>query len=588
MHASNRNNHKLSTMEKTNTKKRKLKHSFLTTSKKCKRYRERKSNICNATPNISDSSSDTDTSSHGGILFSPSPQKGILKKPTFTKTKVHYKSKYVQAKPSIKHKKMHTCIFMTTRASQTQLKDRSKENKTTQCSMQNETKFNPMLKKLQENCVLDSFLSKVIENEQSEKFIRTVTVMALGNMSFQTLAWKSFLDMGMLYSLDTTTTMIYDPEWLEFCQVIYHMFGAGVINTFRGRGNFSQVTSQKTTKGNYNPQFGEFNFPVPSVPTLKKLHIGYPSEIPFGFVKQSLDIAEKKALQGCEFIWSFDGKLIAPGCKGDSKGDCDLWGTEGLPNLSQSLCVLKKTVKCAEKVHSDMKEKDLLLHFNHLRDLLNTSSCHIKRLRGRITGAFYLQKKLIEKVGDNQELQYKHRRRMSSLNQNTAECELVVRSLLEINMLCTQIMAILNSNGDVHIGEKIRNITLTEHSNNFQLLPPEVVKLFMDINKEENIQYVKQRSDEWFKIRKLARITGSTLHSGLGLETLTKQKEHHYIHVHGRIPPPIPENIQKLLDHGTKNEVNAIATLISTVVPAYLPVCYAFYELGPAFVHSEE
>ena len=271
-------------MENTNTKKRKLKRTFLTTSKKCKRYRKRKSNICNATPNISDLSSDTDTSSHGGILFSPSPEKGILKKPTFTKTKVHYKSKYVQAKPSMKHQKTHTRIITTTRTSQTQL--RSKENKTTQCSMQNETKLNPVLKKLQENGVLDSFLSKVIENEQSEKFIRTVTVMALGNMSFQNLAWKSFLDMGMLYSLDTTTAMIYDPEWLEFCQVIYHMFGAGVINAFRGRGNFSQVRSQKTTKGKYNPQFGEFNFPVPSVPTLKKLHIGYPSEIPVGFVKQ--------------------------------------------------------------------------------------------------------------------------------------------------------------------------------------------------------------------------------------------------------------------------------------------------------------
>ena len=219
-------------MENTNTKKRKLKHTFLTTSKKCKRYRQWKSSICNATPNISDSSSDTDTdtSSHGGILFSPSPEKGILKKPTFTKTEVHYKSKYVQAKPSIKDSKMQTRIIKTTRGSQTQLQ--SKENKTTQCSMQNETKFNPVLKKLQENGVLDSFLSKVIENEQSEKFIRTVTVMVLGNMSLQNLAWKSFLDMEMLYSLDTTTTMIYDPEWLEFCQVIYHMFGAGVINAF--------------------------------------------------------------------------------------------------------------------------------------------------------------------------------------------------------------------------------------------------------------------------------------------------------------------------------------------------------------------
>ena len=102
-------------MENTNTKKRKLKCTFLTTSKKCKGYRQRKSNICNATPNISDSSSDTDTDtlSHGGILFSPPPEKGILKKPTFTKTKVHYKSKYVQAKLSIKESKMQTRIIKT-------------------------------------------------------------------------------------------------------------------------------------------------------------------------------------------------------------------------------------------------------------------------------------------------------------------------------------------------------------------------------------------------------------------------------------------------------------------------------------------
>ena len=110
-------------MENTNTKKRKLKRTFLTTSKKCKRYHEWKSNNCNDTPNISDSFSDTDTdtSSNGGILFSPSPEKGILKKPTFTKPKVHYKSKYVQAKPSMKHQRMHTRIIATTRASQTQL-----------------------------------------------------------------------------------------------------------------------------------------------------------------------------------------------------------------------------------------------------------------------------------------------------------------------------------------------------------------------------------------------------------------------------------------------------------------------------------
>ena len=176
---------------------------------------------------------------------------------------------------------------------------------------------------------------------------------------------------------------------------------------------------------------------------------------------------------------------------------------------------------------------------------------------------------------------------MSSLNQNTSECETVVRLLLEINLTCTKIMAILNSNHDVHIGSNVRHIILTEHANNFQLLPPEVVNLFMDLDNEDNVQFIKQCSKKWFEVHSKSHVTGSTIYTALGLDTLTKQKEHHYVHVHGCKPPPMPPDLQKLFDHGTKNEVNAIATLMSTVVPAYLPACFAFYEVRPAFIHSQ-
>ena len=49
----------------------------------------------------------------------------------------------------------------------------------------------------------------------------------------------------------------------------------------------------------------------------------------------------------------------------------------------------------------------------------------------------------------------------------------------------------------------------------------------------------------------------------------------------------MPEDLQKKFDYGTKNEVNGVATLISTVVPAYLPACFAYYEVGPSFVGTE-
>ena len=191
-------------------------------------------------------------------------------------------------------------------------------------------------------------------------------------------------------------------------------------------------------------------------------------------------------------------------------------------------------------------------HYSHLTELLNVSSLRIKRLRNRITGSFYLRKKLVEKCGDNEELKYKHRYKMSSLIQNTSECESVVRRLLEVNIKITEIMAALNNNLDVHIRDKVWHINLIEHSNNFQLLPPEIIKMVLDIDKEENYQYIKQRTTEWFKIRKNACATGSTLNKALGLDTLLKQKEHHYIFVRGRQEPPVSHELQKMFDHGTQ------------------------------------
>ena len=75
---------------------------------------------------------------------------------------------------------------------------------------------------------------------------------------------------------------------------------SGVINALRGHGNFSQVTSNRTLKNKYDPTEGEFNFPIPSIPTLKKLDIGFPSEIPVGFVEQSLQLAEMKSKSGAQ------------------------------------------------------------------------------------------------------------------------------------------------------------------------------------------------------------------------------------------------------------------------------------------------
>ena len=239
-------------------------------------------------------------------------------------------------------------------------------SQSSQCSGTTESPCDNFINELKQDGTLEKFIQNLADHEQTDKFIKTIKSLVNGMMPFTNLAWKSCLDMGKLFSLKSTTTMEYDPEWLEFCQVLYHMFRVGVINALHGRGHFSTVTANKTCKGKYIPSDGKFNFLMSSIPTLKKLDLGFPSEIPVGFVTQSLEIAEWKAKEGCEFILSFDGKLIALGYTGESKGDANLWGLEGPPTLSQSLEVLKNSLSGAKKINVDMHHAETVLHFMHL------------------------------------------------------------------------------------------------------------------------------------------------------------------------------------------------------------------------------
>ena len=430
-------------------------------------------------------------------------------------------------------------------------------------------------------------LSKLLkEHEQTDKFVKLIHALSNHKLNMNNISWKAALDMGALSLCTSTTNMSYDKEWLEFCQVFYHMFGGGVMNTLRGRAHFSHVTSAKSTNRVFKPYEGEFNFPVQSVPTLKKLNIGYSLDIPVGIIQHSLDLAEDRARKGDEFVLSFDGKLISPGCKDTCTGDCDMWGREGPPNLRKALKILDNTLEVAQHIDNDLKQRSLEQHCGFLEHLLFTSTSRIKRLRKRITGIFYLRKKMIANVGDNQELQYKYRRRMSTLNHNTAECESVVRRLLGINIQITHLLSHILQNSDIHVQSHVRHITLSEQTNFFSLLDPEVASFAVNLDEERNSQYIKQGTDLWHQQRAKARVTGSTLRSAIGLDTLTKQKEHFYVHVNGRQPPPPSPQLQQLFDHGKKNEVNAVATIVSTIAPALLQKCYSFFEVGPKFLHS--
>ena len=64
------------------------------------------------------------------------------------------------------------------------------------------------------------------------------------------------------------------------------------------------------------------------------------------------------------------------------------------------------------------------------------------------------------------------------------------------------------------------------------------------------------REHIWERIHKMCTVTGSTMHKALGLSTLQEQKFHYDMKFQGKQPPAPTEEVQKMLNYGTENEVS--------------------------------
>ena len=129
---------------------------------------------------------------------------------------------------------------------------------------------------------------------------------------------------------------------------------------------------------------------------------------------------------------------------------------------------------------------------------------------------------------------------------------------------------------------------MTNQPNSFTLLPEELRSYCALEDIPSNSLYIKQGSDTWHSLRSKAKITGSTFSKAIGLEGLKQQKEHHYEYILGKKPPPPSEELQARFDHGCKFEAHALATLVSAVMPAILPPCYSFFEVGSLVLNHED
>ena len=129
------------------------------------------------------------------------------------------------------------------------------------------------------------------------------------------------------------------------------------------------------------------------------------------------------------------------------------------------------------------------------------------------------------------------------------------------------------------------NVDLNVQSNLDILLSPEILQQYCNL--KECPEFVKQRTDMWFNLRRESRVTGSTCFKALGFGLLREHQEHFDTFVLKKDPKPFSTEIQRKLDHGKINEIHGIATICAILMPSLLPSCMQFVEDGCCFVDGD-
>ena len=247
---------------------------------------------------------------------------------------------------------------------------------------------------------LQDFCKKIEDYGQIEKFIKLLEAIASGKLSPMNLAWKCVLDMGILSMCTSTMNMRYDKDCIEFFSLFNLMFGASAINVLRGTAHFSSIVEDTSEKGKYDPCPGNYNFPIPSVNTLKKVSTGYPTDISVSFIEQSLEMAQEQAKCGEQFVIGFDRKMVAQGCKQDCDGDVNLWGHEK-PTITSCVRNLNLCKQCVWEIDFPSKEHNISKHHATLTRLTLHVLCALKQLYRHMSYSFYQCQKLVRLATDN-------------------------------------------------------------------------------------------------------------------------------------------------------------------------------------------
>ena len=430
---------------------------------------------------------------------------------------------------------------------------------------------------------LIAILPKVIEtlkdNGKLPEFLAFSRLLSENKFPLDNIAFLLFIDVVRWFSLDDSATcMRYSDEVKTFWRTGLRLFHGRFLRFMGGPKHKGQIVLEEASPGYFDPQKAKINFIVPDRRVLKDEHKMVEGAAPGIMSKMVENVAASDPDKLQTYKICVDGKKINP-C---SKGEVNLWGYEEAPTFKDKQNRMETELNHFNDIQAELEK---LLKFGHVstntltdsevqniteecRRSVTILSERIKDLRRlKLKNQLFLQKLMSKCESDWRKSQYAMV--ISTIRTNVYLIDNCIDDLLQTNeKLCKQ--ASSNSSLPWLYTEDLAIDLQKQHN---------MVCLANNESEETDTRLIKQRTPAWQAIREHSIATGSTVNKAIGLEGLKKQKEF-ILQKSGKMEPPsISEDLQRKFDHGTENEINAVATLVSTVLPAFCPKS-CFYEEG--------
>jgi hypothetical protein len=285
------------------------------------------------------------------------------------------------------------------------------------------------------------------------------------------------------------------------------------------------------------------------------------------------------------FCLTFDGKKLKQGLTADT-GDVDLLGFEDGPTLHQQQQKVKDDVSSIESgtellkcfgesninaLPSVVKEftKGNILH------AITVVSQNANLIRDIKAKKEYAKTKFLEKCGDDWR-KSKFVYAISAIKAYLYDIEAYLnRHRAVLDRMCQHVSTLNDCRHLYHSDDSVYLPTQVNYS-----------ELVNDLS-DDNPRSVKQRSGRWHAIRQTALVTGSTIYGALGLDGLKRQMEHFGKVVCGVEECSRTPQVQANMDYGTENEINAVATLVGSILPVLSPDL-TYVEEGCIKIHNDD